>query len=121
MKATRINDIGSYRTRDGSEIRELMHPNIRGSRNQSLAHATLRPGDCTLLHKHPVAEEIYHFLSGSGAMTVGHEHRAVGKGDTVCIPPGSPHKVCNTGSASMEILCCCSPPYSHDDTVLLEP
>jgi hypothetical protein len=33
-----------YVTRDGSEIRELMHPGVHGNRAQSLAEATIGPG-----------------------------------------------------------------------------
>lgn len=45
---------------------------------------------------------------------------AVAPGDTVCIPPGTPHSIRNTGVTSLRILCCCSPAYSHDDTVLTD-
>jgi mannose-6-phosphate isomerase-like protein (cupin superfamily) len=34
------------------------------------------------------------------------------------IPPGTPHKLWNTGSAPLVLLCCCAPPYSDDDTVM---
>jgi mannose-6-phosphate isomerase-like protein (cupin superfamily) len=40
-------------------------------------------------------------------------------GDTVCIPPGTPHCVENTGTEPLRILCACAPPYAHDDTELL--
>jgi mannose-6-phosphate isomerase-like protein (cupin superfamily) len=40
-------------------------------------------------------------------------------GDTVCIPPGTPHRIRNTGAGPLRILCCCSPAYSHDDTELV--
>ena len=50
---------------------------------------------------------------------LGSENFAVQAGDTVCIAPGAPHCVENTGAAPLRILCSCSPPYSHDDTQLL--
>jgi mannose-6-phosphate isomerase-like protein (cupin superfamily) len=40
-------------------------------------------------------------------------------GDTICIPPGTPHCVENTGAEALVILCACSPPYAHEDTELL--
>jgi mannose-6-phosphate isomerase-like protein (cupin superfamily) len=40
-------------------------------------------------------------------------------GDTVYIPPGTPHKIRNTGDIPLKILCCSSPAYSHEDTELL--
>lgn len=114
-----LGNIAPYVTKDGSEIRELMHPGIHGNAAQSLAEATVRPGASTRLHRHRLTEEIYHFTRGEGRMTLGPETFAVRAGDTVCISPGTPHCVENTGSATMTILCACSPAYSHDDTELL--
>jgi mannose-6-phosphate isomerase-like protein (cupin superfamily) len=52
-------------------------------------------------------------------MTLGDATLEVGAGDTVLIPPGTPHCIEATGTEPLRILCCCSPPYSHDDTELL--
>ena len=40
---TRYADIPVYRTKDGSQIRELMHPEHHGNRTQSLAEAIVAP------------------------------------------------------------------------------
>jgi mannose-6-phosphate isomerase-like protein (cupin superfamily) len=45
---------------------------------------------------------------------------SVAPGDAVVIPPGTKHKLWNTGSEPLVLLCCCAPPYSDDDTVLCE-
>jgi mannose-6-phosphate isomerase-like protein (cupin superfamily) len=108
-----------YITKDGSEIRELMHPEMHGNSNQSLAEAIVPIGGKTLLHKHWVTEELYHITQGEGAMTLGSEIFAVQRGDTICIPSGVPHAIENTGTTSLVLLCCCSPAYSHEDTELL--
>jgi mannose-6-phosphate isomerase-like protein (cupin superfamily) len=123
MKAIRsqYRAIPPYITKDGSEIRELMHPAVHGNGRQSLAEATVPPGATTALHMHRTTEEIYHFTQGSGAMRLGEETFAVSVGDTVAIPPGTPHCVTNTGREPMKILCLCVPAYSHDDTFLLNP
>ena len=118
MKTIR-SQVKSFVTKDGCEIRELMHPSVHGNCNQSLAEATVRTGQKTELHCHRASEEIYHFSRGSGVMTVGDERFPVKAGDTVCIPPGVAHQVENTGRGLLRILCACSPPYSHDDTRLL--
>jgi mannose-6-phosphate isomerase-like protein (cupin superfamily) len=110
-----------YVTRDGSIIRELMHPAVHGNRNQSLAEAEVPPGCVTLLHRHPRSEELYHVTAGQGLMTLGEATFAVGPGDTVHIAPGTPHRIANTGDAPLLVLCCCAPPYGHDDTDLLDP
>ena len=118
---TRKQDIKSYITRDGSEIRELMHPSVQGNQTQSLAEAIIQPGQCTRLHQHHHSEELYHITAGEGYMTLGAEHFNVTVGDTICIPPGTPHCIENTGRDTLHILCMCSPPYNHADTKLVEP
>jgi mannose-6-phosphate isomerase-like protein (cupin superfamily) len=116
---TRYDVIEPYTTKDGSIIRELMHPAIHGNRNQSLAEAIVPKGSQTLLHRHRNSEELYHITTGSGVMVVGEEEFAVAKGDTVCIMPGTPHRIANTGATPLKLLCCCSPAYAHEDTELL--
>lgn len=118
---TTYNSIPPYVTKDGSEIRELMHPSVHGNRNQSFAEATVLPGAQTALHRHQMTEEIYHVTGGAGMMTLGGERFAVAAGDTICIAPGTPHCIENTGNAPLKILCACAPAYAHDDTELLEP
>lgn len=113
-------DVKPYITKDGSEIRELMHPDVQGNRAQSFAEATIPPGGETALHLHRITEEIYHFAQGRGVMRLGEESFAVNPGDTIAIPPGTAHCVFNRSEAPMKILCACSPAYSHDDTILLQ-
>ena len=109
-----------YVTKDGSEIRELMHPTIQGNNNQSLAEATIPVGGKTLRHKHPVTEELYHITQGHGLMHLGNRQFEVFPGDTVCINPGTEHCIENLGTDPLILLCCCSPAYAHDDTVLID-
>lgn len=110
----------AFTTKDGSIIRELMHPSVHGNQNQSLAEAVVPAGTTTQLHRHGMSEEIYHIAAGEGRMTRGQEEFTVRPGDTVCIPAGTPHKIANTGAGDLKILCCCAPAYSHDDTELLD-
>ena len=117
---THKQQIRSYITRDGSEIRELMHPAMQGNQAQSLAEAIIQPGQRTHLHQHQQTEELYHITTGTGTMTLATERFTVTVGDTVCIPPGTPHCIENTGTEALHILCMCSPPYSRSDTELLE-
>lgn len=117
---TRYLDIPAYATKDGSEIRELMHPATHGNGRQSLAEATVAPGTRTRLHRHAVTEELYHITAGRGWMTLGDAEFEVGPGDTVRIDPGIAHCIETVGTQALRILCCCSPAYAHADTELLE-
>ncbi len=116
---TRYADVPAYLTKDGSTIRELMHPSQHGNRQQSLAEATVEPGARTELHRHALTEELYHVTAGEGIMTLGDTCFKVCIGDTVLIAPGTPHRIEAAGTEALRILCCCSPPYSHEDTELL--
>ena len=116
---TQINNVSAYVTKDGSIIRELLHPSTSGVVNQSLAEAIVELGQTTVLHRHHLTEEIYHITQGQGTMTLGLESFEVHVGDSVVIRPGTPHCITNTGPEALHILCACSPAYSHDDTELL--
>jgi mannose-6-phosphate isomerase-like protein (cupin superfamily) len=117
---TCYSDIAPYLTRDGSEIRELMHPAHSAARRQSLAEARVAPGATTRLHRHHESEEFYHVTAGSGRMRLGEEEFDLAPGDTVCIAPGTPHQVTASAQGTLVILCSCTPPYRHADTELLD-
>ena len=65
---TEYNRIQPYTTKDGSLIRELLHPSLHGNEKQSLAEATIPEGSETMLHKHVQSEEIYHITEGKGML-----------------------------------------------------
>jgi len=117
-KISHYKNINAYTTQDGSEIRELMHPNTHGNKSQSIAEAIVKPNEKTLLHKHIESEEIYFIMQGKGKMTLANKTIQVTTGDTICIMPGIKHNIENIGSENLKILCCCSPAYSHEDTIL---
>ena len=119
MQRTRLEDRESFITADGSSIRELAGIPSGNAVNQSLAEATVPPGGETIEHYHRVSEEIYFFTAGAGRMRLGDEEDDVRAGDAVVIAPGLRHKLWNPGPEPLVLLCCCSPAYSHEDTVLL--
>ena len=107
-------------TKDGSEIRELLSHRNSAIRNQSLAEARVPVGGSTQEHYHPRAEEIYFITAGTGKMRIETELREVKAGDAIAIPPGKKHKLWNTGSETLKLLCCCAPAYEHSDTIITE-
>ena len=119
---TRHGQVTPYITKDGTEIRELMHPAVHGAlgaRRQSLAEARLPVGARSLPHRHADSEEIYHISAGTGRMMLAGDWFDITAGDTVVIPPGTAHGLHNTGQDTLVVLCACSPPYDHADTDLL--
>jgi mannose-6-phosphate isomerase-like protein (cupin superfamily) len=119
VQISRLTELSSFITADGSRIREIVGPSWTEARNQSLAEATVNPGEETLEHYHLRSEELYYFVAGSGRMRLGDTDEAeVVAGDCVVIPPGTRHKLWNTGTEPLVLLCCCAPAYSHDDSVM---
>jgi mannose-6-phosphate isomerase-like protein (cupin superfamily) len=121
MEVVRFDQREPFITLDGSEILELAGVPTGNAANQSLAQATVPPGASTEAHYHVRSEEIYLFTSGAGRMILGDEEARVRGGDCVVIPPGTEHQLVNDGREPLVLLCCCSPPYSHEDTVLIRP
>jgi mannose-6-phosphate isomerase-like protein (cupin superfamily) len=110
VRVTSLALLDAFTTKDGSMIRELMH-----TPSQSLAEAVVAPGQKTQRHYHARSEELYSFLEGGGELEVDGEMRIVAAGDTVRIPPGVWHTITG-GPGGARFLCCCAPPYAHDDT-----
>ena len=120
MDIKNLNEVPSFITKDGSEIRELLAYRNSGIRHQSLAEARLPVGASTQEHYHPRAEEIYIITAGSGRIRIGSEEREVRVGDAIAIPPGQRHKLWNSGTGILTLLCCCAPAYENEDTVITE-
>ncbi len=118
MDVRNVDQVVPFITKDGSEIRELLAYRNSCIRLQSLAEARLPPGAATTPHYHRKTEEIYFILEGQGEMNLQGQRRTVGPGDAIAIPPGSVHTIRNTGTGVLRFLCCCTPPYEHEDTVL---
>ena len=120
MDIVNIDQAEPFRTKDGSEIRELLAHRNSSIRSQSLAEARIPIGGSTMEHYHTKAEEIYYITHGTGRMKIGQAERDVRPGDAIAIPPGQAHKLWNTGEELLRLLCCCAPAYEHDDTIITE-
>lgn len=103
-----------FTTKDRSTIRSILDRTNAPVENQSLAEASLPAGCTTDRHYHKQSEEIYFLLEGTALMELDGATREVGPGDAILIPPGAWHQI--SAHTDIRFLCCCAPPYSHDDT-----
>ena len=103
-----------FTTKDGSTIRSLLDLSNAPVKQQSLAEASLPIGGSTERHYHKVSEELYYVLEGTGVMEIDGEAREVGPGDAILSPAGAWHEI--RAMEAMRFLCCCAPPYAHEDT-----
>jgi mannose-6-phosphate isomerase-like protein (cupin superfamily) len=120
MHIKNLADVPSFITKDGSEIRELLAYRNSVIRKQSLAEARILPASSTQEHFHRETEEIYFITEGKGKMRIDGEIREVKVGDAIAIPAGQKHKIWNTGSDVLKLLCCCAPAYENEDTIITE-
>jgi mannose-6-phosphate isomerase-like protein (cupin superfamily) len=103
-----------FTTKDGSWIRSILDRTNAPVLNQSLAEASVPAGGATDRHYHKLSEEFYFLLEGEGTIEINGETCPVTPGDAILIPPGAWHQI--TASSALRFLCCCAPPYSHEDT-----
>ena len=95
---------------DGLGVR-VVHPVNPNAASKSLGlvlfyvppHVVLDPGS----HE---TEETYVILEGEGTMTFARETRKVKKGDFVYLPPWCVHGIENTGTETLVVLICTTPP-----------
>lgn len=114
MIVQNLSSQNPFTTKDGSKIRSILDLSNAPVANQSLAEATVPAGGSTERHYHRRSEEFYFLLEGDGIMEIDGETRTVVPGDAVLIPAGAWHQI--TASSTLRFLCCCAPPYSHEDT-----
>lgn len=119
MDVVNRNQTQPFITKDGSQIRELLAYRNSSLSQQSLAEATLLPGTSTTRHYHPKSEEIYYILQGKGLMEIDGVEQEVNPLDAVAIPSKRIHQLTNIGTVNLVLLCCCSPAYEHEDTILV--
>jgi mannose-6-phosphate isomerase-like protein (cupin superfamily) len=103
-----------FTTKDGSTITSLLDSANAPVRNQSLAEARIPAGGATQRHYHKDSEELYYITAGKGLMEIAGETREVVPGDAILIPPGAWHEI--KATTDLAFLCCCAPPYRHEDT-----
>ena len=114
MEIRQLSEQKPFTTRDGSTIRSVLDLSNAPVEKQSLAEATIVKGNATERHFHKVSEEFYFLLEGEGMMELDGETRLMKPGDAVVIPAGAWHQI--TATSDLRFLCCCAPPYSHEDT-----
>ena len=103
-----------FTTADGSTIRSILDRTNAPVQNQSLAEARVPAGGATQRHYHRLAEEFYYILEGAGTMEIDGAEHPIAPGDAILIPPGAWHTI--RATEALRFLCCCAPPYAHEDT-----
>lgn len=72
------------------------------------------------LHKHVFHTETLYILEGTGLMQLGDEEFAVGPGDYIKVPEGTPHGVKTTSTVPLKALSVQAPEFFGKDRVRVE-
>ncbi len=62
-----------------------------GARMVGVHASVLQPGEKTVVHSHPLSEEVIVFVRGKAKVTLGKKRYEVGPGWVLYAPPGVPH------------------------------
>lgn len=114
-----LNDCIDFIAGDNCRLREILHPDKEAfSLRYSLAHAVVKPGDTTWLHRLRTSE-VYFILEGEGIMHIDGESSAVMKGSTVYIPPHASQNITNSGTEDLIFICIVDPAWRKEDEEVL--
>jgi len=97
--------------RGGQVSHLLMAKGDFGSANLGITWVTGEPGSEQPTDSHEGSEQVYVIVSGHGDMFVGGEHREVGPGTLVLVPPATAHSIRNTGTEPLTYVSATSPPF----------
>ncbi len=123
-----IRNCEYFRAMDGSTLCELLHPARQPSGVPvpemeipfSIAHAIIKPGETTKLHRLHRSVEIYYVLEGEGIISIDGESAPVHSGQVIYIHPGSTQQLRNTGNSILSILCIVHPMWRSEDEEVIE-
>ncbi|MET0425250.1 MAG: cupin domain-containing protein [Actinoplanes sp.] len=109
-RAVRVHaaDVVPNRRRGGA-IRITLGPANAGATSGFGGRLSLGPGEVVIEHYHPYSEEFLHVISGHGTIRVDGEETALGPGDSLIVPIGSPHRLVNDGTEVLEAVFHLSP------------
>ncbi len=120
MLVRSLNDCEEFVARDGSLLRELLHPDKASLEiRYSLAHATVPPGQATRPHRLTTAE-VYYVIKGTGEMFIDGDSEPVGPGCAVYIPPGAAQYIENIGVGDLTFLCIVDPAWQPENEEIIK-
>lgn len=119
MLVQKLNGCDEFITDDGTQLRELLHPDKQAVElRYSLAHATLPPGQTSALHSLTTSEVYY--ISGVGEMHIDDDTQLVQGKDAVYIPPNAKQFIYNCGTEPLIFICIVDPAWRKEDETIFQ-
>ena len=82
--------------------------------DMSVIQERVPPGDQERRHQHARARQFFYILSGDATLEIDGHEMALGPGQGIEVPPGTPHQFFNRSAADVTMLVMSSP-RSHGD------
>lgn len=115
MLIHKLLDCPEFVAGDGTQLRELLHPDKQPlDLRYSLAHAIVPVGQVSTPHA-LTTSEVYYILQGQGEMHIDDETQSVEPGDAIYIPPNARQFIRNTGSDPLVFICIVDPAWRKED------
>ncbi|MBD2089365.1 cupin domain-containing protein [Microcoleus sp. FACHB-1515] len=115
MLIKKLNDCPEFVAGDGTQLRELLHPDKQPiDLRYSLAHAIVAAGQTSILHS-LTTSEVYYILSGRGEMEIDSDRQIVEPGDAIYIPPHAKQRITNTENEPLVFICIVDPAWRQED------
>lgn len=120
MLIRKLLDCPEFTAGDGTQLRELLHPDKQDvALRYSLAHAVVPVGQVSTPHA-LTTSEVYYILVGQGEMHIDGEVSPVEPGDMVYIPPHARQYIRNRGQIPLEFICLVDPAWRQADETVFE-
>ncbi|MBI3389206.1 MAG: cupin domain-containing protein [Deltaproteobacteria bacterium] len=104
----------AFETPTGERV-ELIRGTLETDGEFAEVHFDIAPGGyVAAAHIHPRVEERFEVVSGSLTALVGDEERVISAGETLVVPPGTPHQPFNRGDVEMRSIARITPPGNGD-------
>ncbi len=120
MLIRKLLDCPEFIAGDGTQLRELLHPDKPDiDLRYSLAHAVVPVGQVSTPHALTTAE-VYYILAGQGEMHIDNDTSPVEPGDAVYIPPQARQYIRNTGAEPLVFICLVDPAWRQEDETVFD-
>ncbi len=120
MLVQKLQACAEFIAGDGTQLRELLHPDKQPIElRYSLAHAIVPVGQTSIPHSLKTSE-VYYILSGTGEMHIDNETQVLESGDAVYIPPNAKQFIRNSGTEPLVFICIVDPAWRKEDETVYE-
>lgn len=101
-----------YSPNPREKIYELFGVANGQAKKHSVAIVDLLPDGSSDRHFHPVIEESYYIVEGSGKLVISEQTSEVNPGDLAVMPVGEKHKISTIGNKTLRLLAICAGPWT---------